>query len=588
MRHYEAAELVRVAAPIYLKYGLRNSPGLYPSGQHLESTVLALSRERVRRAAISLAIVHRRMPDAKPSPIRTRAMSMPSINPRTGETGPWTAPSATPADVAAAAKAAAAAFTEWLRVPSDRRSRLLREMADRLEADKTEIVQVADFESGLGAARLNGELDRTTGQLRAFAAVVDDGSYVEAIISPADNSATPPRPDIRRMLIALGPVAVFTPSNFPLAFGVAGGDTAAALAAGCPVIVKGHPSHPQTSARCATAIHGAVAAVHAPAAAFALVQSGEPEISRVLVQAPEIAAVGFTGSQAVGRSLADLASARPQPIPFYGELGSLNPVFLAPHALAARGDAIADAFVASMTLGTGQFCTKPGVIVVPAGTDGDRFLSTVERLLATRDAGVMLNAGLQSSLAKKIDRTRRVAGVREYASDVAVPEAGAFAAPRLFVVDDPTWRARPELHEEHFGPVAIAIRTSADQVGALAAAFDGQLTATLHADAEDSAWASTLIDVLATKAGRLVWNSFPTGVAVVPAMQHGGPVPVEHVGATHVGGTDVDPPLPAARRVSECARRAVAAGAAARESAAPPAPDQRRVDAQSRMRMSIR
>lgn len=467
-------------------------------------------------------------------------MSVKSINPRTGETGPWTAPSATPADVAAAAKTAAAAFTEWLRGPSDRRSRLLREIADRLEADRTEIVQIADFESGLGAARLNGELDRTTGQLRGFAAVVDDGSYVEAIITPADTSLTPQRPDIRRMLVAIGPVAVFTPSNFPLAFGAAGGDTAAALAAGCPVIVKGHPSHPQTSARCATAIHGAVAAVHAPPAAFALVQSGEPEISRALVQAPEIAAVGFTGSQAVGRLLADLAAARPQPIPFYGELGSLNPVFLAPHALAARGDAIADAFVASMTLGTGQFCTKPGVIVVPAGADGDRFLSTVERLLATRDAGVMLNAGLQTSLGKKIDRTRSVAGVQEFASAAAVPDTGAFAAPRLFVVDEPTWRARPELHEEHFGPVAIAIRATADRVASLAASFDGQLTATLQADDADASWAAALVDVLATRAGRLVWNGFPTGVAVVPAMQHGGPYPSStSAGHTSVGSTSI-------------------------------------------------
>jgi NADP-dependent aldehyde dehydrogenase len=318
---------------------------------------------------------------------------------------------------------------------------------------------------------------------------------------------------------------VFTPSNFPLAFGVAGGDTAAALAAGCPVIVKGHPSHPQTSARCATAIHGAVAAVRAPAAAFTLIQSGEPEISRALVQAPEIAAVGFTGSQTVGRLLADLAAARPQPIPFYGELGSLNPVFLAPHALAARGDAIAEAFVASMTLGTGQFCTKPGVIVVPTGPDGDRFLSTVERLLATRDAGVMLNAGLQMSLDAKVDRTRRVSGVQEHASTAAVPQAGAFAAPRVFVVDDQTWRVRPELHDEHFGPVAIAIRTAEDRVASLAASFDGQLTATLQADDADASWASALVDVLATKAGRLVWNGFPTGVAVVPAMHHGGPYP---------------------------------------------------------------
>lgn len=452
-------------------------------------------------------------------------MTLASVNPRTGSAGTWTVEEATPADVARAAERAAAAFAAWRDTPAAGRALLLRVAADRLEAARSAIVETADFETGLGDARLNGELNRTTGQLRAFANLVEAGSYVEAVISTGDPRATPPRPDVRRTLVALGPVGVFTPSNFPLAFGVAGGDTASALAAGCPVIAKGHPSHPHTSARCAHAVSEAVSAVGAPEAVFALVQSRAPEVSRALVEAPEMAAIGFTGSQPVGRTLCDLAAARPHPIPFYGELGSLNPVFVSPSALATRSEAIADGFAASMTLGCGQFCTKPGLLFVPAGAAGDRFVDRVVDRLRGREPGVLLNAGLQTSLGSKVARTGRVAGVQEATGNRDAAGQGFGATPRLFVTDEATFFARPELADEHFGPVAIVIRCDAERMAEAAAKLDGQLTATLHAESSETAWAGAMLLALADKAGRLIWNGYPTGVAVVPAMQHGGPYP---------------------------------------------------------------
>ncbi len=462
-----------------------------------------------------------------------------SINPRTGEHGP-DVPACSLGDVAAAARRAGAVAPVWAATPARDRARVLRAAADALEAIRPEIVRVADFETGLGEPRFQGELDRTLLQLRAFAGVIEQGAHVEAILTSAGPDARPPRPDLRRMLVPLGPVGVFSPSNFPVAYGVLGGDTASALAAGCPVVVKGHPSHPRTSAMAARAFAEAVAATGAPQEILSLLQSGEPAVSRAVVSAPEIAAIGFTGSQAVGRLLYDVAAARPEPIPFYGELGSINPLFIGEAAAQARPDAIADGYVGSMTMGFGQFCTKPGVVFVPTGAAGDVLVRAMAARIATQDASVLLNAGLRDTLVTKMANTAAVPGVRAIAEPCPVPAAGVHVAPRLFTTDERTFFAHAALRLEHFGPVAIIVRTDAARMADAASRFDGQLTATLHADAGDEAWARRLLAIVATKVGRVIYNGYPTGLAVVAAMNHGGPYPAStsslhsSVGATAI------------------------------------------------------
>jgi acyl-CoA reductase-like NAD-dependent aldehyde dehydrogenase len=462
-----------------------------------------------------------------------------SINPRTGaERDPLE--EATVADVAAAVERSVAAAPAFAAMSLAQRAAYLRGVADALEAARIPIVEMADFETGLGLARFGGELDRTTAQIRAFADVVEDGAFQEVIHTPADPDAKPPRPDLRRMLIPVGPVGVFTPSNFPLAFGVAGGDTASALAAGCTVVVKGHPSHPHSSEITARAFAEAAAKVGAPPDTLILLQSRAPEVSNALVTAPAIRAIAFTGSEKVGRLLFDVASTRPDPIPFYGELGSLNPVFIGASAAAARGGEIGKGLVASMNMGSGQFCTKPGVVFVPTGADGDALIAAIEADLKVREPNVLLNQGLKKSLDAKVAASRSVKGVREAVAAQEVPAEGFFAASRIFVVDSDTFFASPELRHEHFGPVSIVVRCDATGMKKAASQFDGQLTATIHADEGDMAWAKQLLPALVEKAGRIVWNGYPTGVAVVPAMHHGGPYPASTNSLhTSVGSTAI-------------------------------------------------
>lgn len=462
-----------------------------------------------------------------------------SVNPRTGEEREGSE-EATVQDVAAAVERALAAAPQYAGLTRTARAAYLRAAADVLEANRAAIIETADFETGLGPARFNGELDRTTGQIRAFADVVEAGDFQEVIHTPPDPSAQPPRPDIRRMLIPIGAVGVFTPSNFPLAFGVAGGDTVSALAAGCPVVVKGHPSHPHSSVLTAQAFATAAMRTGAPADTLVLVQSRAPEVSRALVAAPGIRAIAFTGSESVGRLLYDVAASRPDPIPFYGELGSLNPVFVGAAAASARGTEIARGLIGSITLGSGQFCTKPGVVFVPTGADGDAVVAAMEAELSMREPNVLLNRGLQQSLSARVAESRAVKGVREAVATCEVPTRGFFAAPRLFVVDAATFFASPALRQEHFGPVAIVVRCDAATMTTAAARCGGQLTATIHADAADMAWARGLLPILVDRAGRIVWNGYPTGVAVVPAMNHGGPYPASTNSLhTSVGATAI-------------------------------------------------
>lgn len=446
-----------------------------------------------------------------------------SVDPRSVQPGTVQFVEATVDEVNGAAALAASAFEAWQSSKAAERAAFLRRAAELLAAGREALVATADFETGLGPARLNGELDRTTGQLRLFADLLDEGSYVEAIISPSDPSATPPRPDVRRMLVPIGPVAVFTPSNFPLAFGVAGGDSASALAAGCPIVVKGHPSHPATSEICARALIAAAQESGAPSGVCSLVQARDVAIGRAVVMAPQIQAVAFTGSLAAGRAIADLAASRPVPIPVYAEMGSLNPLFIGPGAIATRADELAEGLATSVTQGTGQFCTKPGLVFVPDDDAGRAFARAVADRVAAKTAGVMLNRGLCEGLDRRLGETAALTGVERLtraAESSGLARAGAVLATTLDVFE-----RTPQLREEHFGPVTIVVHTDPSRMAEAAAALEGSLTATLHAADSDANWARSLAAVLQQRAGRIVWNGYPTGVAVTHAMQHGGPYP---------------------------------------------------------------
>jgi NADP-dependent aldehyde dehydrogenase len=449
-----------------------------------------------------------------------------AVNPRTGEALSPAFCEASSGDVARAAAAAADAFHAWSRTTPAARAAFLRAAARLLESQRERVVATSDLESGLGPARLNGELDRTIGQIRMFAGLLDEGAFVDATISPGDPDAKPfPRPDVRRMRVSLGPVAVVTPSNFPLAFGAAGGDTISALAAGCPVVVKGHASHPATSEICMRALVAAAAETGAPPGLLSLLQARSIEIPAALVRAPEVQAVAFTGSRIGGRALLDIAADRSQPIPVYAEMGSLNPLFIGPAALAARGDAIAEGLAASVTLGTGQFCTKPGLVFVPNDERGASFGRALAARVAAREAGPFLNAGIAAHLQQQVGRTAALAPVQCLTAPSAARAAGFWGQGIVVEVPVDDFLTTDALQEEHFGPFALVIRCAPARMRDVAARLEGSLTATIHADADDHTWAEALADSLRDRAGRLVWNGFPTGVAVVEAMHHGGPYP---------------------------------------------------------------
>jgi NADP-dependent aldehyde dehydrogenase len=358
-----------------------------------------------------------------------------------------------------------------------------------------------------------------------FAGVVADGTVLDAIIDPPDPGALPaPRPDLRRMLVAIGPVAVFAASNFPLAFSVPGGDTASALAAGCPVVVKAHPSHPGLSVHCARLVAGALAAAGAPAGTFAAVYG--VEAGRALVTHPAITAAGFTGSLTGGRALFDLAAARPDPIPFYGELGSLNPAVLTPGAVAERGAALAQAFIDSVTLGAGQFCTKPGLLFLPAGHGLD---ATLADALARAPLGPVLNARIQAAYQHTAGTLAGTPGVQPIVAPSAVDGSGGYrVAPALLRVAAADLVAHaPELLTECFGPAALVVEyASTDELADAIDAVPGSLAATLHAEPDTEAdLARLLLARMARRAGRVIFAGWPTGVAVTWAQQHGGPWP---------------------------------------------------------------
>ncbi len=449
------------------------------------------------------------------------ALTFNSVDPRTGETGP-SFEEASPEDVRAAVEAAAAVHRSGALRDRAARAALLRGAAARLRAAGDEIVAVCEAETGLPVVpRLRSELERTCGQLEAFAAIVDTGDDAEAIIDHADPDAKPiPRPDVRRMRVPLGPVAVFGASNFPLAFSTAGGDTASALAAGCPVIVKGHPSHPGTGELVARELRAAVAEAGLPEGTFANLPAAGVEVGEALVDAPEIAAVGFTGSLRGGKALFDRAAARPVPIPVYAEMGSINPIVVTEAALRTRAGKIAEGLTASVASFGGQLCTKPGVVFVPAGEAGDAFAADLAARLDAADPQVLLNERLRDALREGVDR---LAGHARPLGTSDQPDGPGFRyQPVAF--EAPAGELGDELLEEHFGPVVILLRHGSDEelLGALER-FEGQLSGTLHAEpGEDVA---AVVEALGARVGRVVFNGFPTGVAVTYGMHHGGPFP---------------------------------------------------------------
>ena len=403
------------------------------------------------------------------------------------------------------------------------------------------LIERAMQETGLPQARLEGERGRTVGQLRLFAKVVRDGHFLNATLDAALPERTPARPDLRLCKIGLGPVAVFGASNFPLAFSVGGGDTASALAAGCPVVVKAHNAHLGTSELVARAIARAVASCQLPAGVFSMVIGEGRKVGQQLVAHPAIKAVGFTGSRQGGMALVRVASAREEPIPVYAEMSSVNPVFMLAHALAADSGALAQGFVDSLTLGVGQFCTNPGLVLAIAGPDTDRFFAAAATALQAKAGATMLTPGIHQAYQGGVAKLDALAGVRQLAAGSA--GAGACAAvAALYVCDASTYLATPALEDEIFGPCSLLVSCrDEDEMLQMARRLEGQLTATVHAGADDLALAARLLPVLERKAGRILFNGFPTGVEVAHAMVHGGPFPsTSDSRSTSVGAGAID------------------------------------------------
>lgn len=431
-------------------------------------------------------------------------------------------------DVNRALTLAEEAFAVYRKIGAEERAAFLERIAEEILAIGDDLLQRAHLETGLPLDRLTGERARTVGQLRLFAEVVREGSWVDARIDVALPDRKPlPRPDLRRMLRPLGPVVVFGSSNFPLAFSVAGGDTASALAAGNPVVVKAHRAHPGTSELVAGAIIRALEKCGLPHAVFAMLHGAGSEIGIALVKHPFTRAAGFTGSRFAGRSLFNAAAGRPDPIPVFAEMSSLNPLFILPGALRERGAQIVEGLKGSVTLGVGQFCTKPGLVFGIGSTDFESFAERFAAAIRATAPATMLHPGICKSFHDGLEAMHNVPGVVALAESETDPEPKkTHGEPTVFATDGENFLRHPALHEEVFGPYTLLVdaRSYTDLLR-IAHHLEGQLTATIHATPEDLANAADLITILERKAGRLIINGFPTGVEVSPAMNHGGPYP---------------------------------------------------------------
>jgi alpha-ketoglutaric semialdehyde dehydrogenase len=457
-----------------------------------------------------------------------RGRSFRALDPYTGRHLAPDFQEASDAEADQAMQAAAEAFEAYRHTSPEVRAAFLEQIATGIEALGDALVERAVAETGLPAARITGERGRTCNQLRLFAHVVREGSWVDARIDTAQPDRQPaPRPDIRRMLAPLGPVVVFGSSNFPLAFSTAGGDTAAALAVGCPVVVKAHRAHPGTGELVAGAIAAAVARTGLPAGVFSMLHGEGSTLGQALVRHPAAAAVGFTGSHAAGRALFDVANRREKPIPVFAEMSSLNPVFLLPGALATRGEALAQGLVDSFTLGVGQFCTKPGLVFMVRGEPAEAFLAQLAARVAAAPCGTLLGPDIRRNFEANREAVQSTVGVRVLArSSAVIGEGRVGAVPSVAVTDARRFLAEPKLATEAFGPFTLVVLCEDQgEVLACARALPGQLTATVHGTDADLAAAGALLDAAAQVAGRLIINGFPTGVEVCPAMNHGGPYP---------------------------------------------------------------
>lgn len=434
-----------------------------------------------------------------------------------------------------ACQAAEEAFWSYGYSSRASRAEFLNVIADEIDKLAEEITKTGSEETGLPEARLIGERGRTTAQLRLFANHILGGDYLDRRFDEALPERKPlPRPELHMQQRPIGPVAVFGASNFPLAFSVAGGDTAAALAAGCPVVVKGHSAHPGTSELVAQAIDAAIKSTGMPAGTLSLIQGGNRDVGAALVTHPLIKAVGFTGSLAGGRALFDLCASRPEPIPFFGELGSVNPMFLLPTALNERAHEIGSGWANSLTMGAGQFCTNPGISVVIDGPGADDFIDATAKALENVGAQTMLTGGIAKGYRAGRDRIASTSNVQ---SVLTTNCASREATPYLYMTSGADWLANEALGEEVFGPLGLVVKAAdADEMKTIAGSLQGQLTCTLHLDDNDLELARSLFPTLERKAGRLLVNGFPTGVEVCDTMVHGGPYPAStNFGATSVG-----------------------------------------------------
>ena len=448
--------------------------------------------------------------------------------------------SASLAELERAAELAQEAFPAYRDLDGKARGAFLRAIAANIEGLGQALTDRAMAETGLPEPRIKGETARTCGQLRMFAGMVEEGSWVDARIDGADPTRAPlPKPDTRSMLRPLGPVVVFGAANFPLAYSTAGGDTASALAAGCPVIVKAHPAHPGTAGLVAGAIVAAAQSLGLPEGVFSMLYDAGHNIGSALVSHRVIQAVGFTGSRAGGTALMKLAAARSQPIPVYAEMSSVNPVFLLPGALAERGAALANGLASSVTMGVGQFCTSPGLIVVDKNCDSAAFRQALTDALGAMVPGTMLNAGIRKNYEDRRAALATQTGVIEI---LTVPaENPACGGASLYETTATHVLANPTLTEEVFGPATLLVTADGpDEMLALARALEGQLTATVHAAAADLTTQRDLLAVLETRVGRVLCAGFPTGLEVNQSIVHGGPFPATSDGrSTSVGGAAI-------------------------------------------------
>ncbi|THF88761.1 aldehyde dehydrogenase (NADP(+)) [Deinococcus sp. KSM4-11] len=454
------------------------------------------------------------------------------INPATGDALEPPYPVTDAATLEATVQSAASAADAYARTSGARRAEFLTAAAANLEALGEDIVARAMLETALPEARLRGELARTSNQLRLFAHVAQEGSWVEARLDRPDAARMPPKPDLRSMRVPLGPVVVFGASNFPLAFSVAGGDTTSALAAGCPVIVKAHPAHPGTSELAARAISEAARTSGLPEGVFGIVYDDGYGAGLTLTRHPLVQAVAFTGSRAGGLALLQAAQARPVPIPVYAEMSSVNPVVFTVAGLAQGGDALATALAASISGSGGQLCTQPGLLFVPEGETGDAFLQATATQLDQTPACTLLTRGINTAFNQGTVRLRVHPGVTAI---TAVPSTDTGAQAQLYSV--PARDFTPDLEAEVFGPVSLAVRyDDIGEVATLVRGLEGQLTATLHADPEELSRLGDLLAALQNRAGRVLFGGFPTGVEVGHAVVHGGPFPATSIGSgTSVG-----------------------------------------------------